>query len=435
MQALRYSSDIVESGVTINGVGRNSDGVDLVGVKNVILSDLDISDSDDNIAIKSGLPISTKDYYYAKEIGSMQLPTSHVLIKNITARLGQGLSIGSEAANGINDVTIENVNFTNILYGFHIKSGRDRGAEIYDIQVNHFVMSGAGWPIAIDSYYSTVGPNPQGPAQPIDSNHPARSRHYHSRSRLNRHDPAELYPWPAGILRPQCHAGRRDDSGRLGHRPPSYDRHLYRRHKHAGPAHSAVRCRGECRRHCDRHHALYPIDSTAGGAAGVQLTGRACCDVPSDRGHVYCSGLLAACGGGALDLSAAARGALPKVDKLPAYKVIGSGPLVVVLAMDMQETLYESATTDTIVPRLLSAGYSVMSLDLPCHGADAEPGMQPLVCWAQRIAAGDRDIFLNFCAGLIGVLNELGSPANCDRGYFPRSICRDHLRGVQRKLP
>jgi polygalacturonase len=167
MQALRYSSDIVESGVTINGVGRNSDGVDLVGVKNVILSDLDISDSDDNIAIKSGLPISTKDYYYAKEIGLPQLPTSHVLIKNITARLGQGLSIGSEAVNGVNDVTIENVNFTNILYGIHIKTGRDRGGEISDIQVNHFVMSGAGWPIAIDSYYSTVGPNPQGPAQPI----------------------------------------------------------------------------------------------------------------------------------------------------------------------------------------------------------------------------------------------------------------------------
>jgi polygalacturonase len=166
-QALRFSSNIIESGVTVNGLGRNSDGVDLVGDTNVTLSDLDISDSDDNIAIKSGLPISTDDYYYAKEIGLPQMPTSHVLIKNITARLGQGLSIGSEAANGINDVTIENVNFTNILYGFHIKSGRDRGAEIYDIHVNHFQMTGAGWPIAIDSYYSAVGPDPHGPAQPI----------------------------------------------------------------------------------------------------------------------------------------------------------------------------------------------------------------------------------------------------------------------------
>lgn len=167
MQALRYSSDIIESGVTIKGKGRNSDGVDLIGVTNVTLSDLDISVSDDDIAVKSGLPISKSDLYYAHEIGLPQMPTSYVLIKNITGRTGQGLSIGSEAVNGVNNVTVENVNFTNILYGFHIKTGRDRGGEIYAIRVNHFMMTGGGWPIAIDSYYSTVGPNPRGPAQPI----------------------------------------------------------------------------------------------------------------------------------------------------------------------------------------------------------------------------------------------------------------------------
>ena len=152
-------------------------------------------------------------------------------------------------------------------------------------------------------------------------------------------------------------------------------------------------------------------------------------------------GLLAACGGGA-STSLRPLAALPKVDKLPAYKVIGSGPLVVVLAMDMQETLYESTTTDTIVPRLLSAGYSVMSLDLPCHGADAEPGVQPLVCWAQRIAAGDRDIFLNFCAGLIGVLNELGSPQTAivgiSRGAYVAITCAaydENFRDLALEIP
>lgn len=172
VQALRYSRDIVESGVTVNGIGRNSDGVDLVGVTNVTLSDLDISDSDDNIAIKSGLPISKSDPYYSKEIGLPQMPTSHVLIKNITAKIGQGLSIGSEAVNGVNDVIIENVNFTNILYGFRIKTARDRGGQIYGIKVKHFMMTGVGWPIAIDSYYAPIGPDPSGPAQPITSTTP-----------------------------------------------------------------------------------------------------------------------------------------------------------------------------------------------------------------------------------------------------------------------
>ncbi|HEY2682998.1 MAG TPA: glycosyl hydrolase family 28 protein [Steroidobacteraceae bacterium] len=167
MQALRYSSNVVESGVTISGVGRNSDGVDVVGSTNVELSDLVINDSDDNIAIKSGLPIRTSDYYYAKEIGLPQMPTFNVLVKNITASEGQGLSIGSEAVNGVHDVAIENINFTNIWYGFRIKSGRDRGGNIYNIHVKNFTMDGVDWAIAIDPFYSATGPGINGPAEPV----------------------------------------------------------------------------------------------------------------------------------------------------------------------------------------------------------------------------------------------------------------------------
>jgi polygalacturonase len=166
-QALRYSSDITESGVTIRGYGPNSDGVDLVGATNVMLSDLDISVGDDNIAIKSGLPVSKSDPYYSKEIGLPQMPTSHVQISNITADLGGGVVIGSEAVNGVNDVTIDNVTFTNTEYGFRIKTARDRGGQIYGISVNHLVMAGVIWPLTIDAYYAPIGPNPRGPAQPI----------------------------------------------------------------------------------------------------------------------------------------------------------------------------------------------------------------------------------------------------------------------------
>jgi hypothetical protein len=152
--------------------------------------------------------------------------------------------------------------------------------------------------------------------------------------------------------------------------------------------------------------------------------------------------LLTACGGGVSTLSVPPLAPLPKVDKLPAYQVIGSGPLVVVLAMDLQATLYESGTTDTIVPRLLSAGYSVMSLDLPCHGADAEPGVQPLDCWAQRIAAGDKDIFLSFCAGLFGVLDELGAKqvavVGVSRGSYVAITCAaydERFRDLALEIP
>jgi polygalacturonase len=171
-QALRFSSDIIESGVTINGIGRNSDGVDLVGTTNVLLSDLDIRDSDDYIAVKSGLPISPNDPYYSREIGLPQIPTSHVRISNIIARDGQGISIGSEAVNGVNDVVIENVTLSTTNGGFRIKTGRDRGSEIYNISVDHFMTYGGDTPLIIDSYYSAVGPDPHGPAQPITATTP-----------------------------------------------------------------------------------------------------------------------------------------------------------------------------------------------------------------------------------------------------------------------
>lgn len=172
-QAFRYSSNITETGVTIRGWGRNSDGLDLVGVTNATISDLDIRDSDDFIAVKSGLRLRPTDYDYELQKGLPQKPTSNVRISNITARDGQGISIGSEAVHGVHDVTIENVDLTNSRGGFRIKTGRDRGSQIYNIRVNNFVMHRGNWPIIVDAYYAEIGPDPMGgPAQPVTDTTP-----------------------------------------------------------------------------------------------------------------------------------------------------------------------------------------------------------------------------------------------------------------------
>jgi polygalacturonase len=175
LQAIRYSTDVVETGLTIDGVGRNSDGVDLVGVTNATISDLYIRDSDDYIAVKSGLAVAASDPDYALEKGLPQIPSSNIYISNITGIDGQGISIGSEAVNGVHDVIIENVDLYSTRGGFRIKTGRDRGGDIYAITVRNFVMHRGNWPLIIDSYYSTIGPGPRGLAQPIT----ARTPHVH----------------------------------------------------------------------------------------------------------------------------------------------------------------------------------------------------------------------------------------------------------------
>jgi pimeloyl-ACP methyl ester carboxylesterase len=145
--------------------------------------------------------------------------------------------------------------------------------------------------------------------------------------------------------------------------------------------------------------------------------------------------VLSACGGSSGTAPAGTADPLvqplavePVVTTTPTYGAIGSGPVVVVLALDMYNTLYNSAKTSGFVPELVKERYTVVSLDLPCHGADAEPGQtDPLTCWAQRIAAGDSDIFLRFCSGLSDVLDAMkvqsAAILGISRGGYVAATC------------
>jgi len=135
---------------------------------------------------------------------------------------------------------------------------------------------------------------------------------------------------------------------------------------------------------------------------------------------------LSACGGGTTSSQAPALAPEPTV-ATPHYGSVGAGPPIVVLALDEQDTLYNSASTGGVVPALVGAGYTVVSLDLPCHGADAEPGVAPLDCWAQRLHAGDTELFTRFCAGLSKVLDaehiERAGILGISRGGYMATTC------------
>jgi polygalacturonase len=175
-QVLRFSNTVTVSGVTILApvTAPNSDGVDVVGSSNLVLTNLNISVGDDNIAFKSGLPIDPTD---PRQAGLPRKATSQVQVSNITTQNGDGIVFGSEAVNGVNNVSIENVHYAGTAYGIRIKSARDRGGQIYNITADGLVMDGVTLPLSISDYYTSpggVGPiePPYEAAQPITSTTP-----------------------------------------------------------------------------------------------------------------------------------------------------------------------------------------------------------------------------------------------------------------------
>jgi hypothetical protein len=116
-----------------------------------------------------------------------------------------------------------------------------------------------------------------------------------------------------------------------------------------------------------------------------------------------------------LSLFGCAGGVAVTVNAPKDYVLVGDGPVVVMLTSitSMDNAVVDNPNTTTIPSRLLSAGYSLMSIDVPCQGTNNptnDTSGDSLACWAKRIAAGDKDIFLEFCSKLSSALDDIGRP-------------------------
>ena len=137
-----------------------------MGSINVTIANANLSDGDDDVAIKSGLPINAEIPNDPKEVGLPVQPTSNVVITNSVIGNGHGISIGSEAAYGVNTVLIQNLTYSGTADGFRIKTGRDRGSQIYNVTLRNITMTNVALPLSIQAFYpGSAAPNP--PPAPI----------------------------------------------------------------------------------------------------------------------------------------------------------------------------------------------------------------------------------------------------------------------------
>lgn len=122
----------------------NTDGIDPVSTSHVLIEHAYIDTGDDNVAIKSGL----------LERGDPDVPSTDITIRDCTFKAGHGLSIGSETAGGVRNVTVERVNFEGTRQGIRIKSARGRGNDIGNFTYRDIQMVGVETPIQITGYYT-----------------------------------------------------------------------------------------------------------------------------------------------------------------------------------------------------------------------------------------------------------------------------------------
>lgn len=149
--------------VTILNPGRgapNTDGIDPVSTSHVLIEHDVIDTGDDNVAIKSGLV----------ERGDPNVPSTDIVIRDCIFRNGHGLSIGSEVAGGVRNVTVERVTFSGTRQGIRIKSARGRGNDVGNFTYRDIKMEGVETPIEITNYYTGVVKND--PGQPVTEHTP-----------------------------------------------------------------------------------------------------------------------------------------------------------------------------------------------------------------------------------------------------------------------
>ena len=178
---LRYSSYITitnyhvqnysDAAATIpaSSTGPNTDAIDPVGSSFITISNIAVQVGDDDVAIKSGLPkdvingVSVGPGGDPNVVGLPEMPSHDIKITNVNMTGGHGISIGSEASNGVYNVAIQNINAngSSLSEGLRIKTGRTRGnyaTGIHDISINNMVATNVQQPILIFGYYPAGGP-------------------------------------------------------------------------------------------------------------------------------------------------------------------------------------------------------------------------------------------------------------------------------------
>jgi polygalacturonase len=142
---IQDSDGVAVTGTTVTAPAHapNTDGIDPINSRHILISRNHISVGDDMVAIKS-------DRADPQHPGSA---SEDIEISDNSLGLGRGICIGSDTLGGVRHVLIARNHFEGSMYGIRIKSARGRGGPVSDIRIAGNRMRDVETPIVLSSYY------------------------------------------------------------------------------------------------------------------------------------------------------------------------------------------------------------------------------------------------------------------------------------------
>jgi polygalacturonase len=136
--------DVLISGVTIRAPehAANTDAIDPSDCRNVLITNCTLDVGDDDVAIKAG-----------RKLPGREFASENITVTGCTFLHGHGMSIGSETAGGVRNVTVENCTFDDTENGLRIKSDSRRGGLVQDILYRNIKMTDVTPAITFTCYY------------------------------------------------------------------------------------------------------------------------------------------------------------------------------------------------------------------------------------------------------------------------------------------
>ena len=163
--------DVVVGNVTVKAPSgaANTDAIDPIGCRNVLITRCRMDVGDDNISIKSNGAIPGRAF-----------ASEDITVTDCIFLHGHGLSIGAATVGGVRNVTVRNCTFEDTENGIRIKSRRGRGGTVENIRVSDITMKNVDPAITLTCYYMNNSARdaversaPQkDPAQPVNETTP-----------------------------------------------------------------------------------------------------------------------------------------------------------------------------------------------------------------------------------------------------------------------